>query len=132
MGRDIPMPLIRRYARAIAGEFHPDKIVLFGSQAYGERHEYSDVDLLVVMPTRNRHGDAVRIQMRLAPPFPLDLLIRSPKDVAERLEDGESFMTTIMSRGKVLYEKGDKGVGSKGRGRFRGGRTASHERRTAS
>ena len=60
-GPNIPMRVIHRYARAIADEFHPDKIVLFCPFAYGTPHEDSDVDLLVVMPARNQHDQAVRI-----------------------------------------------------------------------
>jgi predicted nucleotidyltransferase len=56
--------VIRRYARSIAEEFHPDKIILFGSHAYGTPHEDSDMDLLVVMPARNQHDQAVRIRWR--------------------------------------------------------------------
>jgi hypothetical protein len=55
-GANIPMRVIRRYARAIADEFRPDKIILFGSYAYGTPHADSDVDLLVVMPTPNQHS----------------------------------------------------------------------------
>jgi predicted nucleotidyltransferase len=104
-GTNIPMRLIRRYARAIAEEFHPDKIVLFGSFAYGKPHQDSDVDLLVVMPARNQHAQAVRILWRLAAPFPLDLIVRTPKEIAWRLQEGESFTTTIVTQGKVLSEK---------------------------
>jgi len=118
-GPNIPMRVIRRYARAIAEEFHPDWIILFGSHAYGTPHEDSDVDLLVVMPARDRHAQAVRILWRLAAPFPIDLLIRTPKDMTWRLAEGESFTTTIVSRGKILYEKDDQGVGQEGRARFR-------------
>jgi len=39
-------------ARRIADRFQPSKIILFGSYAYGEPKEDSDVDLLVVMPVR--------------------------------------------------------------------------------
>ena len=46
------MSAIKRFARQIAERFHPEKIVLFGSYAYGKPHEESDVDLLVIMPTR--------------------------------------------------------------------------------
>src|SRR5260221_6001582 len=88
MGRDIPMRLIRRYAQAIADEFKPEKIVLFGSQANGDRHEYSDVDLLVVMPTKNPHSQAFRIPYRLAAPFPLDLLARRPDYLCRQLYAG--------------------------------------------
>jgi predicted nucleotidyltransferase len=115
LGANIPRRVIRRYARAIAEEFHPDKIILFGSYAYGMPTDDSDVDLLVVMPTRNRHHQAVRILWRLAAPFPLDLIIRTPKEMAWRLKEGESFMTTIVSRGEVLYEKDGEGVGAEGR-----------------
>lgn len=109
------MRVIRRYARAIASEFHPDKIILFGSHAYGAPHEDSDVDLLVVMPTRNQHDQAVRIRFRLTAPFPIDLIVRTPKQMQWRLTEGDSFLTTIVSRGKVLYEKDDEGVGQEGR-----------------
>lgn len=67
-GANIPMRMIRRYARAIAEEFQPDKIILFGSYAYGTPHEDSDVDLLVIMPARDCHSQTVRILYRLDPP----------------------------------------------------------------
>src|SRR5437762_11609474 len=69
-GANIPMRVIRRYARAIVEEFHPDQIILFGSYASGTPHEDSDVDLLVVMPARNQHDQAVRIRWRLATTLP--------------------------------------------------------------
>lgn len=43
------MPLIRRLARQIAEKFRPQRIILFGSFAYGEPGPDSDVDILVVM-----------------------------------------------------------------------------------
>ncbi len=122
------MRVIRRYARAIAEEFQPDKIILFGSYAYGTPHEESDVDLLVVMPNRNRQNQAVRIQMRLAAPFPMDRLVRAPKQFHERLEMGDSFMKTIVSQGKVLYETTDERVGAEGREGLRARRTRQPKR----
>ena len=107
-GAAVPMRVIRKFARAVAERFHPDKIILFGSYAYGTPHEDSDVDLLVVMPAANQHSQSVRIQWRLSPPFPLDLLVRTPKEMAWRLKESESFTTTIVSNGKVLYEKDEK------------------------
>src|SRR6266852_515769 len=118
-GSNIPRRVIRRYARAIAEEFQPDRIILFGSYAYGTPHEDSDVDLLVVMPARNQHDQAVRIRWRLAAPFPLDLIVRTPKQMAWRLHEGESFTTAIVTKGKLLYEKNDPGVGQKGRAGLR-------------
>jgi uncharacterized protein len=118
-GADIPLRVIRRYARAIAEQFHPQKIVLFGSYAYGTPHEDSDVDLLVIKPTWNRHSLRVRIRMALTAPFPMDLLVRTPRDVQRRLEEEDSFLTEILSKGKVLYEANDGGVGAEGRSRSR-------------
>src|SRR5213592_1854273 len=114
-GANIPMRVIRRYAKQVAEQFQPDKIILFGSYAYGTPHEDSDVDLLVVMPAYNRHTQSVRIRWRLAAPFPLDLIVRTPKQMKWRLEEGDSFLTTIMTQGKVLYEKDDAGMGQKSR-----------------
>jgi uncharacterized protein len=119
LGADVPMRVILRYARAIAEEFRPDKIILFGSYAYGTPTEDSDVDLLVVMPTRNQHDQSVRIRWRLTPPFPLDLVVRTPKNLAWRLEEGESFHTTIMSQGRILYEKEHARMGQNSRNGLR-------------
>ncbi len=119
MGADVPMRVIRRYARAIAEEFQPDKIILFGSYAYGTPNEDSDVDLLVVMPAYNQRTQAVRILYRLTAPFPLDLIVRTPDQMTWRLAEGESFLTTVMSQGKVLYEKDNEGVGQESRAGLR-------------
>jgi predicted nucleotidyltransferase len=118
-GADIPLRVIRRYARAIAERFRPDKIILFGSYAYGTPHADSDVDLLVVMPTWSQHSQAVQIRWALAAPFPMDLIVRTPKEMKWRLEEGDSFLTEIVSKGKVLYEKDDAGMGAEGRSRSR-------------
>jgi uncharacterized protein len=116
------MRVIRKYARAIAERFQPDKIILFGSHAYGTPNQDSDVDLLVIIPCWNRHSQAVRIRWELPAPFPMDLLVRKPKDIARLLDEGESFHTEILTRGKVLYEKANQGMGSQGRRGLSGGR----------
>ena len=78
---------IKRLCAQIATAFHPERIILFGSQAYGKPTADSDVDLLVVMPYRGRHTtQAIRILQHLDVLAPLDLLVRSPEEVRERLE----------------------------------------------
>jgi uncharacterized protein len=109
------MAVIRRFARAVVERFAPEKIILFGSHAYGEPHADSDVDILVVMPTRNEIDQAVRIDRAIDPVFPLDLIVFSPKNIAWRLKEGDSFLREIMTQGKVLYEKTDGPMGAKGR-----------------
>ena len=113
------MRVIRRFARQVAERFRPDKIILFGSHAYGTPHQDSDVDILVVMPARNQHDQAVKIRWEVPAPFSMDLLVRTPKNMQWRLEERESFTTTIMSKGKVLYEKKHRRMGAKGRGDLR-------------
>lgn len=114
-GADIPMRLIRRFARQVAERFDPDKIILFGSYAYGKPHADSDVDILVIMPARNQIDQAVRISLTIDPPFPLDIIVRTPHNMRWRLEEGDSFLREIVSRGKVLHEKTHRRVGAKSR-----------------
>ena len=109
------MRLIRRFARHVAERFQPDKIILFGSYAYGTPHADSDVDILVIMPARNQLDQAVKIELACDPPFPLDLIVRTPHNLRWRLAEGESFLGEIMTKGKVLYEKNHAGVGPQSR-----------------
>jgi predicted nucleotidyltransferase len=116
---DIPMRVIRYYARAIAAKSHPDKIILFGSFAYGAPHADSDVDLLIIMPARNQLDQGFKIRWALCPPFPMDLIVRTPREVKWRLAEGDSFLKDVLSRGKVLYEKDDRRVVAQSRSRPR-------------
>ena len=102
----VPMSAIRKYARQVAETFRPDKIILFGSYAYGKPHEDSDVDLLVIMPTWNELSKAAQIDIKLDRTFSLDLIVRTPKNLQWRLDERESLHTEIVTKGKVLYEKG--------------------------
>lgn len=114
-GADIPMRVIRRFAREVAERFQPDKIILFGSYAYGTPHEDSDVDILVVMRARNQLDQAYKIRCAVSAPFPMDLIVRTPYSMKWRLAEGELFLTEIVTKGKVLYEKDNGRVGEKGR-----------------
>ena len=87
----------------MARKFRPDKIILFGSFAYGMPKVDSDVD-----PSCRRGARAVRlnkIRLALSAPFAMDLIVRIPKTLKWRLEEGDSFLREIVSKGKVLYEK---------------------------
>src|SRR5436190_1154847 len=97
---------IRAFAAAIARRFDPACIVLFGSHAYGAPIRDSDVDLLVVMPTRNPISQAVKIRWELPAPFALDLIVRTSEQLQRRLAEGDAFVSEIMTRGIILHEKG--------------------------
>ena len=97
------------FSEAVAREFRPRKIVLFGSYAYGKPTEDSDVDLLVIMRRTRDRGERMSVRIRHAIPrdFPLDLLVRTPADVAKRLRWGDPFISELLEKGEVLYEAGD-------------------------
>jgi uncharacterized protein len=102
---------IRAYAWRIAREFKPERIILFGSYASGTPTSDSDVDLLVIMRhTDNNTEQAVKIHLRVAPPFPMDLLVRRPRDVRDRLHMDDYFIRDIVEQGRVLYEGRDARV----------------------
>jgi predicted nucleotidyltransferase len=105
---------IRAFSNAIAREFRPRKIVLFGSYAYGKPTEDSDLDVLVIMPFNRKRGrKSLEIRQRIPADFPLDLLVRTPEFVARRLRWGDCFMQEMLAKGEVLYEATDPGVGEK-------------------
>jgi predicted nucleotidyltransferase len=117
-GADIPLRVIRRFARQLAERFQPERIILFGSYAYGMPHADSDVDILVIMPARNELDQAFKIRCEVPAPFPTDLLVRTPKNIAWRLEDGDLFHTKIVTKGKLLYKKKHARMGTKRRRRL--------------
>jgi uncharacterized protein len=123
-GKNIPMPVIRRYALQVVKRFKPDKIILFGSYAYGTPHKDSDVDLLIVMPARNEIDQSIKIRWALPAPFPMDLLVRTPRNLEWRLREGDWFLREVISQGKVLYEKNDRRVGAQSRSRRRNGQNS--------
>lgn len=91
----------------IVQELKPEKIVLFGSYAYGTPNRHSDVDLLVIMKTKASLKDrSWAVSRLLLPrPFPVDILVKTPKEVEKALESGDFFLKEILTRGKVLYER---------------------------
>ena len=104
---NIPLSAIRRFAHKIAERFKPEKIILFGSYAYGTPHAESDVDLLVIMPCRNAIDQAIRIARDLERPFVLDLHVRTPYQIRQGLKDPDDrdwFLYEVTTKGKVLYE----------------------------
>ena len=95
---------IRRVCAQIARLFKPERIVLFGSYAYGRPTADSDVDLLVVMPFDGKgFRKASEIRSRIDADFPLDLLVRTPREVNRRLTGGDFFLREITEKGELLY-----------------------------
>jgi uncharacterized protein len=105
----VERPKILSFCNEIARRFRPKKIILFGSYAYGRPTEDSDVDLLVIMNRTRYRGERMSLRIRQAIPagFPLDLLVRTPNFLSQRMTWGDSFTREILTLGKVLYEAPD-------------------------
>lgn len=93
--------------RRLVAKVRPESVILFGSYAYGIPTPDSDVDLLVVwettLPFIERH---VQVGETLCPrAFPVDLIVLTPSELAERLASGNHFFVEITRRGRVVYER---------------------------
>ena len=96
---------IKAFVAQVAAQFHPRRVILFGSYAYGKPTADSDVDLLIVMPHEGPPSlKAAEIRKQVRSGFPMDLVVRSPKEIQRRLTMGDFFIREIMERGKPLYE----------------------------
>lgn len=99
---------IRAVVQKIVESFDPERVILFGSYAYGKPTINSDVDVLIVMESDER--PVVRARQVIGAvlsikTFPMDILVRTPSELAHRLAIGDFFMQEIVSRGKVLYAR---------------------------
>ncbi len=97
---------IRFLSERIAKEFHPERIILFGSYATGTPAPDSDVDLLIILPFEGKNfTKSLEILNRTNPQFPIDLLARTPEDTERRYQEGDPLIREALDRGKVLYER---------------------------
>ncbi len=89
-------------------EVNPEKIILFGSYAYGNPTPDSDVDLLVIVrpkPGETRRERYLRVALALIPrQFPTDIIVHTPEEIEQRLEHS-FFLREILSKGKILYAR---------------------------
>jgi predicted nucleotidyltransferase len=104
----------------IAREFTPERVILFGSYAYGTPTDDSDVDLMVIRRFRGSALDASsRIRDAIEIPFSVDIHVRSPADIRRRVAWWDMFIIDVLERGIVLHDSTDRRVGDQGRRRLR-------------
>ncbi|MDP8240246.1 MAG: nucleotidyltransferase domain-containing protein [Candidatus Hatepunaea meridiana] len=98
---------IRAIANRIAEEYKPEKIILFGSYAWGTPGSDSDIDLFIVKDTDDRFIDrsvAVhRIIHDLRRYLSLDIIVITPNELEKQTTKGNQFLDSIVNEGKVLY-----------------------------
>lgn len=98
---------IQKMTERIVSDYAPQKVVLYGSYAYGTPDDDSDVDLLIIKDTPERFIDRwVTVRRILSDPkrtFPLETLVLTPEEVARRLAIGDQFIAEILEKGQILY-----------------------------
>lgn len=98
--------LLARITRQIVEHFHPEKVILFGSYAYGRPTSESDVDLLVIMDSSERPARRTTLVSSVCRPrhLGMDILVYTSAEVKQRLEMGDFFIGEILQAGRVLYD----------------------------
>jgi predicted nucleotidyltransferase len=98
---------IKEIANLIAKEYKPEKIILYGSYAWGKPHKDSDLDFFIIKrtsdPMLKRMDDVDRLFQRCE--FPMDFLIYTPQQVAKRKKMADPFLKDIINKGQLLYAK---------------------------
>jgi predicted nucleotidyltransferase len=101
--------ILAEKVRRIVTVLHAERVILFGSYAYGTPSDHRDVDLLVILETHARPADWYLAVSRLIRPrpFPLDILVKTPYEINQALAKGDSFICEIVTQGRVLYARSD-------------------------
>ncbi|MDH7503483.1 MAG: nucleotidyltransferase domain-containing protein [Verrucomicrobiota bacterium] len=98
--------LLQTATQRLVDEFQPDEVWLYGSHAWGNPHDDSDVDLMVVVPHSNetpirRSQRAHRCLRGLR--MPKDVLVETRQEIERARELKGSLENMIMNRGRRLY-----------------------------
>ena len=105
--KEIPAGLLDEIVERLKEGLHPDKIILFGSHAYGKPNDDSDIDLLIVIPESDEPGyrraqKAYRYLRGLA--APVEIFIATQQEVMHALNVPTSLINQIVQRGQIIYE----------------------------
>lgn len=105
----ITLKKIKKFTNILAKKYNPERVILFGSFAWGKPTSDSDVDLLIIKNTKKnflqRHLEVRKI---IDGQLPIDILVRTPREVKERLNLGDFFYQDILNKGKCLHESPKK------------------------
>lgn len=96
---------IKKVVADVIDKIKPEKVILFGSFAYGKPNSDSDVDLLFVTDTKlSGLKRYCWVSSQIEHKFPMDILVKTRKEIRERLKMGDPFFKEIIKKGEVLYE----------------------------
>jgi predicted nucleotidyltransferase len=99
--------VVRDIVRRIVDTAHPEKVILFGSQARGDARPGSDFDVLVIKDSEEpRHRRSVPLYVALADlPVEVEVMVYTPEEVEEWSEVPQAFVTTAVREGTTIYER---------------------------
>lgn len=99
-------PYLSEVVDRIVRQFHPVKIILFGSWARGSAREDSDLDLLVVLPkVEHKRKAAIEVLRALnGLPVTKDVIITTPAEIKERGQVVGNILRPALEEGKTIYE----------------------------
>lgn len=99
--------IIKKISKKIEREYHPEKIILFGSYVWGKPGKHSDIDLFIIKKTKARHIDRLitirKILTKENGMVALDPIVYTPDETDYRVRIGDDFIRKIMAKGMVLY-----------------------------
>ena len=99
--------IIQAILKELVDKYRPEKVILFGSYAYGNPSPDSDLDVLVIKSTRESFIDrCTAVRRILSDPnrlIPMDILVLTPEELAERLSLGDQFLQKIVDDGRILH-----------------------------
>jgi predicted nucleotidyltransferase len=99
---------LSRIIEVLKKNYEPDRLILFGSFAEGNTHEWSDIDLLIIKKTEKRPLDRIlEVSRLIKPTIGIDLFVYTPNEFDTLVREKFSFLTVVAREGKVLYEKGN-------------------------
>lgn len=99
--------IILKITDRIKTQYKPDKIILYGSYAYGNPTQESDIDMLIIKDTKERPIDrriAVRaIVSELRCGYTFSPFVITPKELKDRIKSGDQFLEELLLMGEVVY-----------------------------
>lgn len=100
---------IFRIVNEIRRGYRPEKIILFGSYAYGQPTRDSDIDLFIIKetdrPRRERFVEVSKLLFKISNELSVEPLVFTPEELRERIVIGDPFILEIMQKGEVLYDR---------------------------
>ena len=104
--------IISFISETIRLNYNPEEIILFGSHAYGNPHENSDIDICVIKDIEKNQIRAFKLsiltnlrQIIVNNKIDIDIIVNSRTKITERINTGDLFYKEIIDKGKIIYAK---------------------------